>query len=282
MAIEAKSRAIVVVQNNHVERLTAPVAEAARANGIDMRDVSSGEEVERHPALPEGGPWGPVLVFGSTYFCRRWAAADPVLSPWIHWTEKAFDAATWAERLGAGMLNQQGMATTIAEFTASDHGPMHLRPRGDMKFVGDVVPTEDANGQRSIPGIVVAPADLPALNIDPATEIWASPLRTIDAEVRIWMIGGRAASASTYRVANAMHLSSSHPFVKEATEAAIASHDVWHPADHYVVDMALNDGAWRIIEFNPVHSAGWYDADVKAVLLAMIDAMKMRIEGSEP
>jgi len=270
-------RPIVVVQNNHVERLTGPVAEAAREAGIDIRDVSSGAEAEKHPPLPASGPWAPVLVFGSVHFCRRWAAADPVLSPWIHWTEEAFDAVVWAERLGDAMLNADGVATTIGEFSSSDLSAMHLRPRGDMKFVGDAVRTEDATGQRSIPGIVVTPAEAGALGIDPGTGIWASPMRTIDAEVRIWMVGGMPVSASTYRVDGAMHLSSTHPLVARAVAAAEKTHEVWSPAAHYVVDMALSGGEWRIVEFNPVHSAGWYDADVSAILQALIAAETERV-----
>ena len=272
-------RPIVVVQNNHVERLTAPVAEATRALDIELRDVSSGEETERHPPLPDGGPWGPVLVFGSTHFARRWAAADPILSPWIHWTESAFDAMTWRDRLGSLMLNAEGIATTIGEFAASDLGEMHLRPRGDMKFVGDAVRSENSTGQRSIPGIVVSPALAGSLGIDPETAIWAAPVRSIDAEVRVWMIGGRPVAASTYRVAGRMHIDASHPLVPEAKLEAHAAGLVWRPADHYVVDMVLSDGEWRIVEFNPVHSAGWYDADVATVLTALISAESQRMTG---
>lgn len=274
-----RPRPIVVVQNNHVEHLTAPIAEAARALGIALRDVSSGEEAEKHPPLPAGGPWGPVLVFGSTHFARRWAAADPILSPWIHWTESAFDAVTWRDRLGPLMLNAEGMATTIGEFAVSDLGEMHLRPRGDMKFVGDAVRSENSTGQRSIPGIVASPAFAGSLGIAPETAIWAAPVRSIDAEVRVWMIGGRPVAASTYRVAGRMHIDASHALVPEAKLEAYAAGLVWRPADHYVVDMVLSDGAWRIVEFNPVHSAGWYDADVATVLTALIAAESQRMGG---
>lgn len=273
--MEGSVRPAVVVQNNHVARLTGPVAKAARALGIELRDVSSDQVGRRHP-LPDPG-WSPILVFGSVHFCRRWAAADPVLSPWIHWTVEGFDAETWRDRLGSAMLNADGRPTTIAEFAASRSEPMHLRPRGDMKFVGDAVRSESSAGQRSIPGIVASPAFAGSLGIDPDTTIWAAPVRPIDAEVRVWMIAGRPVAASTYRIAGRMHVDASHPLVPQAKVEAHAAGLAWRPAEHYVVDMALSDGAWRIVEFNPVHSAGWYDADVPLVLSALIAAETERM-----
>ena len=53
---------LLVVQNNHVVRLTEPVAKAALARGIAVHDVSSGDQVARRPLPPEGGPWGPILL----------------------------------------------------------------------------------------------------------------------------------------------------------------------------------------------------------------------------
>lgn len=261
---------LLVVQNNHVVRLTGPVTKAAQARGIAVHDVSSGDQVARRPLPKEGGPWGPILLIGSSLFPTRWLEAVPEMGRWIHRDEGMFDAALWAERMGARMLNARGHATTIADFAASDGPAMHVRPRDGMKLVGEKVRTESQAGSMSVPGIVVAPSEIAALGIDPETPIWTSPVREIRAEVRTWMIGGRAVAGSTYRIGGAHDRRADHPFVDEVAAAAVADHARWSPARHYVVDHALTDEGWLVIEYNPIHSSGWYDADPGVVLEAFM------------
>lgn len=261
---------LLVVQNNHVVRLTEPVTKAALARGIAVHDVSSGDQVARRPLPTEGGPWGPILLIGSSLFPTQWLEAVPEMGRWIHRDEDMFDAALWAERMDARMLNARGHATTIADFSASDLPAMHVRPRDGMKLVGEKVRTESQAGSMSVPGIVVAPTEITALGIDPATPIWASPVREIRAEVRTWMIGGRAVAGSTYRIDGTHDRRADHPFVDEAAAVAVADHARWSPARHYVVDHALTDEGWLVIEYNPIHSSGWYDADPGVVLEAFM------------
>jgi len=33
-----------------------------------------------------------------------------------------------------------------------------------------------------------------------------------------------------------------------------------------VTDVGLSNGRWGLIEFNPIHSAGWYAADLERVI----------------
>lgn len=263
---------LLVVQNNHVVRLTEPAAKAALARGIAVHDVSSGEQVARRPLPALGGPWGPILLIGSSLFPTQWLDAVPEMARWIHRDEAMFDAALWAERMGRRMLNADGGATTIAAFAASGGPAMHMRPRDGMKLVGEKVRTESQAGPMSIPGIVVAPSEVLALGIDPTTPIWTSPVRDIRAEVRTWMIGGQAVAGSTYRIDGAHERRADHPFVEDAARTAEADHARWSPARHYVVDHALKDDGWMVIEYNPIHSSGWYDADPGVVLDAFMTA----------
>ena len=262
---------LVVVQNNHVVRLTAPLALAARARGVALHDVSSGD-MAGVPATPEGGPWGPVLVVGSVLFVHQWARGDAGLSRWVFWDDARYDAALWAEELGRAFLNADGRATTAGTFAASPLGAMHVRPRSGVKLVGDEEPSESRSGRRSIPGLVATPHEFAALGVDPGTPVWLSPPSAIDAEVRVWMIGGAPAAASTYRVGGEHRRDARHALVAPAVERARELHETWHPGRHYVVDLGLVDGAWRVVEYNPIHSSGWYDADPGAVLEAFMAA----------
>lgn len=273
---------LVVVQNNFVERLTAPMADAAHERGVKIHDVSSGNMAGVRP-LPEGGPWGPVLIIGSILFTNQWAREDPDLGRWIFWDDAMYDAALWAERLGGLYLNDDGHAFTVGSFIDSGSGPHHVRPRSGVKMVGIEKPTESKTGFRSVAGIVVDAGALADLGVDRDVEIWASRPKMIDAEVRIWMIGGEPACASTYRLGGSHHVDADHPHVGSAISAAVRACSVWNPGRHHVVDMALVDGRWLVVEFNPIHSSGWYGADPGDLLEAYMRYEDRRSEeGTSP
>jgi hypothetical protein len=263
---------LVIVQNNFVQRLTAPVAKAARAMGIELHDVSSGEAARLRPLPVDGGPWGPVLVMGSVLFVHQWARDEPALTPWVFWDDDRYDALVWAERMGDRYLNADGYETTIGAFQSSDGPARHLRPRSGIKMIGDKVVTESQNGQESIQGLVATPAGIANRGIDPATGIWASAPKDIRGEIRVWMIGGRVAAASTYRIDGDHDRRTEHPFVDEARSVAMDYHGTWHPGRHYVVDLAVTDAGMKVVEYNPIHSSGWYAADPADVVQAYMAA----------
>jgi hypothetical protein len=266
-----KERPLLVVQNNLVTRLTAPIAIAARERNIIVHDVSSGEMTDI-PATPGNGLWSPVLVIGSVLFVHRWARADATLSRWVFWDDDRYDAALWAEVIGDRFLNAHGYPTTISAFVSSDSRAMHIRPRSGSKMVGERKASESTAGQRSVSGLVASPGELAALEIDGETPIWVSSPRHIYAEVRVWMIGGQAAASSTYRIGGQHVHDREHRLVHEAREVARQLHGLWQPDRHYVADLALTEQGWRLVEYNPIHSAGWYDAEPGDVLDAYLAA----------
>lgn len=270
------TRLLVVVQNNFVERLTGPMAKAVNARGIALHDVSSGDEAARRQLPSDPGPWGPILVIGSVLFVHQWARGNPLLEPWIFWDDAQYDAVTWAERMGGKYLNADGYETTVGGFIESDCRPRHIRPRSGVKMIGDKVRTEDQAGRTSIQGLVASPTHLASLNIDPETRIWASGVKDILGEIRVWMIGGRVAAASTYRSGGEHHRATEHEYMAEARMAAEEYHRIWHPGRHYVIDLAMTGEGMKIVEYNPIHSSGWYAADPGDVLDAYMAAETKR------
>ena len=266
---------LLVAQNNYqrVSRITGRAALAAHALGIAVHDLSSDADMTGRPALPAGGPWGPILVMGSVAFVDQWARREPDLSRWIFWNDARYDASLWARELGSRYLNASGRPTTIGEFVASDLPAMHVRPRSGVKIIGDVVPDENTAGRRGLQGAMFTPAALEARNADPSTPVWISPPRHIELEMRIWMIAGRPACWSTYRVDGRPEYQVDSEWTRDAVLAAVRAHDVFQPDRHYVVDLALcNDHVFRVIEYNPIHSSGWYGADPEHMLAAFFEA----------
>lgn len=266
---------LIVVQNNHerVSRITGRAARAAHDIGVAVHDLSSDGGMASRPALPPGGPWGPILVMGSVAFVDQWARRDPDLAHWVFWDDARYDAAAWADALGDRYLNSGGTATTVGLFCASGLSAMHVRPRSGVKLIGDVIPDENTAGRRGLQGAVFTPAALAARNVDTTLPIWISPPCDILLEMRIWMIGGKPACWSTYRVDGRPVYLTDHLRTADALATALALHRVYRPDRHYVVDLALcGDGAFRLVEYNPIHSSGWYGADPELMLRAFLNA----------
>jgi hypothetical protein len=271
-------RPLLVAQNNYqrVSRITGRAAQAAHALGIAVHDLSSDADMTGRPALPPEGPWGPVLVMGSVAFVDQWARREPDLARWVFWDDARYDAAAWAQAMGDRYLNSGGRPTTVGEFVSSDLPAMHVRPRSGVKLIGDVVRDENTAGRRGLQGAVFAPAELGARNVDPTLPIWISPPRDIALEMRIWMIDGEAACWSTYRVEGRPEYLTDHPRTQDALATAAQLHDVYRPDRHYVIDLALcSDGTFRLVEYNPIHSSGWYAADPEHMLRAYFEAERI-------
>jgi hypothetical protein len=256
---------LVVVQNNLVVHLTGPLAEAARQRGITIHDISSVDDMSGVPPFPEGfnkpDAVGPVLVCGSIGFVYNWAQKHHDLKRWVFWSDEASSAESWRRGLDDLYLNADGWETSIAEALAQEIAPRHYRPMTTTKaLVGGVLTPErlaEIASEKNLAGDF---------------RIWSSAPKTIDMEVRVFMIDGAAAGHSVYRRDCASCYDNADPRTRGALDAAHAISERWSPARHFVCDVGLVGGKWKLIEFNPLHSSGWYSADTGAVLDAYISA----------
>lgn len=256
---------LIVVQNNLVTRLTGPVAEAGHKRGIAIHDISSVDDMSGVPPFPAGmnnsDEVGPVLVYGSIGFVHNWAKHHPDLSRWVFWSDEAASAETWRLRLGDLYMNADGWATVVGEAVAHENSPRHYRPMTTTK---------------SIVGSVLTPTELCEIavrkEIDFGFAIWSSAPKKIDMEVRVFMIDGKVAGHSVYRLHGEFNYNNTHPAITDALVAAVLIAGVYSPARHFVCDVGLVDGEWKLIEFNPIHSSGWYGTDTGAVVDAYFKA----------
>lgn len=265
------AKPLVVLQNDYIVKLTAPAAIAARTLGITIHDVPAMTDRDIAP-LPTDGTWEPIFVMGSLQFVDVWARGQAELRPWLFWNDANYDAARWTQNLGEAFLNFDGHTSTIGDFIETAADALHVRPRSAKKIIGDRPRSESVEGRRSIAAMVTNSDHLKTYAMDGEIEIWASPPKQIDAEVRVWMIGGKVAGASTYRITGRQVTDSKHQLVGAATQRAQLLHERWAPDRHYVVDLALHDGDWKLVEYNPIHCSGWYDADPASIIEAFMVA----------
>lgn len=245
------------VQNNLVDRLTIPVAQHARACGIPLEDRSSTSELNPDDCGIDWGAYDIVLPYGSVQFIRH--LKDSSLRRFVLHDEALFASSRWTALCeGTFALNGAGEALTVeavSQRLAEEGARLHLRPDAiDKAFVGAVV---DLAGWQAI----VADRKL-----EPGLLCWASPVQDIEAEWRCWVIGGQVVEISRYRTNGQRDIvQESDPYVWRA--ASILA-NIYLPAPCVVLDMAQTANGTSVVEFNPIHCAGWYAADVPHILSA--------------
>lgn len=240
---------LIVLQNNHVEKLTAPLAIAARERDIIVHDMSATPGMENCRPLPEGD-FEKIMVYGSVLFVDKWARHQRLLTPWIFWHQCNMFANRWRDNLGERFLNHDGKYI-LAKDAYREQTLRHYRPVSAVKALSGAVLTGEQLSQK---------------NLEDNFPLWSSPLSRIDAEVRVWFINGKMTAYSMYRCDGGFMVTIDHPLIPDAIAAAQQIVDIWSPEKHFVADVGLVDGVWKLIEFNPLHSAGWYAADPGAIL----------------
>lgn len=245
------------VQNNCVERITAPVALYARQVGARLEDRSSTSEFDADDCGVDWSQYAHVLPVGSVQFLRH-LKKSVSLGKYILHDEVSFAATTWRDRLGAAMLNEAGQTVRVVDVAGALAGAaMHVRPHSQDKAfnakVFDITGWAEMRAERNVADDLLC---------------WASPVRDISAEWRCWVIGGHLTEISQYRLAGQSARVRGAP-----TDVAAFAADVvhtWLPAACVVMDIARTPQGLRLLEFNPINGSGWYAADVPTVLGAWL------------
>lgn len=246
------------VQNNLVDRLTAPVAIYAREHGHPIEDRSCSSELDPDNCDIDWGQYSCVLPYGSVQFIRIIKKSS--LSRFILHDEPLFSTEKWSRIFDKNVLNAAGRAINVSDIDAllRRDGPMHLRPDSvDKAFSGGVY---DHDSWLNTVSTRALPRDLIC---------WASPTQHIIAEWRCWVIGGTVIEVSQYRRNEQMSLS--RETNNEIFEVAQGLADIYLPAPCVVLDIALTENGYKLIEFNPIHCSGWYAGNVNNVLGSWLD-----------
>ena len=250
---------VFFVQNNYVEHLTIPVSKFAHTQGYALEDRSSTTEFNPDDCWVDWDQYHPVLPYGSVQFVRK-LKKSPRLGRYMMYSEEAFSTAHWSGIFGARAVNHRGMLVAVAGVPAllQNGQKLHVRPdREDKAFVAAVF---DASGWERI---------REERNLSPNLLCWAAPVVTLHGEWRCWVIGGKVIEISQYRDEGKSHrVLETRP---ELHAAAQALADIYLPAPAVVLDMAATDEGFQLLEFNPIHGAGWYADRVDYVLQYWLD-----------
>jgi len=89
-------------------------------------------------------------------------------------------------------------------------------------------------------------------------------------EVRFWVVDGKIVTQSTYR--RGSFLAYDNIVDQDAIDFAQKMVDIFQLAPAFVIDLALTPSGWKIIECGSVSCAGFYDADMQKIIMALEDA----------
>ena len=146
---------------------------------------------------------------------------------------------------------------------------MFLRPIHDSKvFAGGVFNRQDfMDWWRKV---VVLEFDY-GNTLTKDTIIQVVPLKKIFSEHRFWVIKGRVATSSTYKIGRTVmyqSLAADSMFQKFAEER-IAE---WQPDEAFVIDICDTEDGLKIVEINTINSCGFYAADIQKLVMAFQEA----------
>lgn len=181
---------------------------------------------------------------------------------WMENLDFSIQRAHW----GAAMLNHDAEVLPIGE-VAERREPFFLRPVTDTKsFAGGIHdwPSFVAWRER-LEGL--SPEDAPTVWLD--TPVMVCRMKEISSETRIWIIDGHVATASGYKVGSIVRSSPPALVDRRILDFATARATEWSPNRAYVMDIAETPEGLKIVEVNNLNSAGWYKADLSALVLAL-------------
>jgi len=194
-----------------------------------------------------------------------------------------FDFETWRDGFGAeNILNADSVTGRICDGIDITHmgDQVFARPVDDSKaFAGVVMSKYDFfDWMQSIS--VIEEEEFQPLHKN--TKIAVASFKKINAEYRLFVVDGKVVTASLYKQGNQV-------IANENVDQGVLDFgqrmvDEWQtkvdcrilpsvriPADAYVIDIADTDGGFKVIEINNINSAGFYDADVQKIIMALED-----------
>jgi len=263
---------VLLIQNNYFERigrLIQPCLDFCHQTDHDVIDRSLTDDFDPDALGIDWSRWPGVILYGSVGWVKR--CRKSTLAAWTFYDPDAFAASTWVPILGKDALNSDGFVTdlTSLEFrlVGKQTSRFHVRPdKEDKAFVGGVYDWETwaamATGRRrerqSLP-----PSD---------TQCFVSPVKEILSEYRCWFVDGVLIDISAYRKDGKQHIERCHdPLVMGAAQRLA---EMYLPTRSVVMDLAATVDGFKVIEFNPISSSGWYGADTGQILWAMSDMIR--------
>ncbi len=201
------------------------------------------------------------IFYGSVTFSQL-ALADPAVNSGLFMDNRSFSIDNYLQRWGKHMLNHDAMLTTFDELVQMDLPPdkqYFIRPDDDHKsFAGEV---------KSFGDIGRWYEQLKHTNISGSSRIVVSEPYNIRYEWRLWIVDKKVVAASKYR--EYFQLKKERGCPVDVIRFAEARCEEYTPHDVFVMDICRCGDAYFIVECGCMNAAGFYAADIEAIVAAV-------------
>lgn len=208
----------------------------------------------------------PALIFApdeQVYVCGALKMAH--IAQQQGWTpgslfNSQFAVDVWQQHLGDELLNADAICKPWSQLSFQGEQQIFVRPVADNKaFDGMLLDVQTWRTMQQMPQYQ---------HLNDLLVIQAS-LKVIYAEYRCFVVGSRVVTASLYKRGG-------QPYISDDVEDDVLIYaqqiiSRWLPAVAVVMDIALTDQGYKLIEFNNIQSASFYAADVLAYVAAIQD-----------
>lgn len=201
-----------------------------------------------------------VFVFGSLKLAR--------LSKKYGWKPGALvtenhDYNVYSKHYKNNLLNYDSRVVEFGSDFEWEYEQQFIRPCLDSKsFTGKVFEKPDWEEYKN--RMLDHPSDT-TLRADTLIQV-ARP-KKLTQEVRCWVVNGKVITQSTYR--RGTFLVYDNVVDNDAIEFAQRMVDIYQLAETFVIDVGLTPDGWKIIECGSTSCAGFYDADMQKLLVAL-------------
>lgn len=227
---------------------------------VDLKDIPDGPyNVDDLPEFIP--PQGKVFCFGAIKLAR--VAAKRGWKPGSMMSQ-THDFEVYKHHYKENLLNWDSQIIKFSEpFNWDINESKFIRPTEDTKtFTGkvfrevewkDFVYYNQNNGHTTL------------LNND--TLIQVSSVKTIQKEIRFWVVGGKIITGSQYRIGNQTLYDDYYE--DESKQFAQSMVDKFQLAEAFVIDVCLVDDQWKVVEAGCINCAGFYKSDLQKTVIAL-------------
>lgn len=204
------------------------------------------------------------IFYGSTTLCNL-VAADEQLQSGLFFDNARFSIENYFNRWGKYMLNYGAVVTTFHALMNREEDPdklFFIRPDDDSKsFSGET------KSFRDISTWYDQLKTVENTNLSPDTPVVVSTPYNIQYEWRLWIVNGKVVTASKYRTYFKLTKEEGCPL--EVIAFAEKRCLEYTPHDVFVMDICLCGDDYYIVECGCMNAAGFYKADVTAIVAAV-------------
>ncbi|MBO9733167.1 MAG: ATP-grasp domain-containing protein [Chitinophaga sp.] len=204
------------------------------------------------------------IFYGSTTLCAL-VAENKQLQEGLFFDPALFSIGNYLERWGKYMLNDGAVVTTFATLMSREEAPetlFFIRPDDDSKsFAGETKSFGDIKAWYDQLKMVEN------TNLSLQSPIVVSTPYNIQYEWRLWIVNGKVIAASKYRTYFKLTPAIGCP--PEVIAFAESRCEEYMPQAVFVMDVCLCGDEFYIVECNCMNAAGFYKADVTAIVAAV-------------